>query len=248
MAGLGVGDLAVALAAQSTIANWIGGLILFANKPVRVGDFCRYGEDPSPGWLRIGTVEEIGLIATRLRGIDRTITTIPNAEFANMHIINLTKRDRMVFRPKIRLRYETTPDQLRVVLASLREMLLAHPRVTEDPARVRASGFGEYSIDVDIFAYVATADWNDFLAVQEDIVLRIMDIVKDAGTGFALPSRTLYHTRDDGLDSTRQQAAAQQVREWTAAHRLPFPDFDPDHRKQLMDTLDYPPDGSPGAR
>ncbi len=125
------------------------------------------------------------------------------------------------------------------------EMLLAHPRITEDPARVRAGGFGDYSIDVDIFAYVATADWNDFLAVQEDIVLRIMDIVKNAGTGFALPSRTLYHTRDDGLDSNRQQAAQQQVREWTAAHTFPFPEFDPEYRKQIINALDYPPKGSP---
>ena len=247
LAGLGVGGLAVALAAQSTIANYIGGLILFANKPVRVGDFCRYGEDPSPGWLRIGTVEEIGLISTRLRGIDRTITTIPNAEFANMHIVNLTVRDRMILKTKIPLRYETTPDQLRLVLASLREMLLAHPRITEDPARVRAGGFGEYSIDVEIFAYVGTADWNEFLAVQEDVILRIMDIVKKAGTGMAFPSRTLYHTRDGGLDSERQEAAEKQVREWASGHMLPFPDFDPEYRKRIMDTLDYPPDGSPGA-
>ena len=162
-----------------------------------------------------------------------------------MHIVNLTVRDRMIFRPKIRLRYETTPDQLRLVLASLREMLLAHPRITKDPARVRASGFGEHSIDVDIFAYVATADWNDFLAVQEDLVLRIMDIVKKAGTGFALPSRTVYHTRDEGLDRERQEAAERQMREWAAAHALPFPEFDPEHRKQIINTLDYPPAGSP---
>ena len=242
LGGLGVGGLAVALAAQSTIANDIGGLILFANKPVRVGDFCRYGEDPSPGWLRIGTVEEIGL-----RGIDRTVTIIPNAEFSNMHIVNLTVRDRMVFRPTISLRYETTPDQLRLVLASLREMLLAHPRITEDPARVRASGFGASSIKVDIFAYVNTSDWNDFLAVQEDLVLRIMDIVKQAGTAFAFPSRTPYHTRDGGLDTDRQQDAEKQVREWAAAHALPFPEFSDEVRKKIMDTLDYPPEGSPGA-
>ncbi len=248
LAGLGVAGLAVSLAAQSTIANYIGGLILFANKPVRVGDFCRYGEDPSPGWLRIGTVEEIGLISTRLRGIDRTITTIPNAEFANMHIMNLTVRDRMILKTKLPLRYETTPAQLRLVLASLREMLLAHPRITKDPARVRASGFGECSIDVEIFAYVGTADWNDFLAVQEDVILRIMDIVKNAGTAFALPSRTLYHTRDGGLDSERQEAAEKQVREWTAAQMLPFPEFDDDYRKKVMDTLEYPPAGAPKTK
>ncbi len=248
LAGLGVGGLAVALAAQSVVANYIGGLILFANKPVRVGDFCRYGEDPSPGWLRIGTVEDIGLISTRLRGIDRTITTIPNAEFANMHIMNLTVRDRMILKTKIPLRYETTPDQLRLVIASLREMLLAHPRITKEPARVRAGGFGEYSINVEIFAYVGTADWNDFLAVQEDVILRIMDIVKNVGTAFALPSRTLYHTRDGGLDSERQEAAEKQVREWAASQMLPFPEFDDDYRRKVMNTLEYPPAGAPKTK
>ena len=74
-----------------------------------------------------------------------------------------------------------------------------------------------------------------------------MDIVKKAGTAFAFPSRTVYHTRDDGLDSERQQAAEKQVREWAAGQILPFPDFAYDYRKQIVDTLDYPPEGSPGA-
>ena len=109
-----------------------------------------------------------------------------------------------MFRPTLALRYETTGDQLRFVLAQLRELLLAHPRVTDDPARVRFAGFADYAMNVEIFAYVNTADWNEFLAIQEDIHLRILDIVESAGTGFAFPSRTLYHTRDGGLDAERQ--------------------------------------------
>jgi len=245
VAGAGAGGIAIALAVRSTLENFVGTLNLYADRPVMVGDFCRYGEDPSHTWMRVGTIEEIGLRSTRIRGLDRTITTIPNAEFANMHIINLTARERMLLNPMIRLRYETTPDQLRVVLANLREMLLAHPLITDDPARVRASGFGESSVDVDVFAYVGTADWNEFLAVQEDVVLRIMDIVKAAGTAFALPSRTLYHGRDRGLDPERQEAAGKQVREWASAHELPFPEFPASYRKQIIDTLDYPPAGSP---
>jgi len=101
---------------------------------------------------------------------------------------------------------------------------------------------------VEIFAYVNTADWNEFLAIQEDLNLRIMTIVEQAGTGFAFPSQTLFHARDGGFDDERQQAAEKQVREWAAAQTLPFPNFDEDYRKQIMDTLDYPPDGSPEAR
>ncbi|MGB5278502.1 MAG: mechanosensitive ion channel domain-containing protein, partial [Gammaproteobacteria bacterium] len=200
VAGAGVGGLAVALAARSTLENFMGTLNLFADRPVRVGDFCRYGEDIAPGLPRLGTVEEIGLRSTRIRGKDRTITSIPNAAFSDMHIINLSMRDKMLFRTIIPLRYETTSDQMRLVLLQLREMLLAHPRVAEDPARVRATGFGEFSLNLEIFAYIMTSDWNDFLAVQEDLVLRIMDIVSKAGTAFAIPSQTVYHSRDAGLD------------------------------------------------
>lgn len=247
VAGAGVGGLAVALAARSTLENFMGTLNLFADRPVRVDDFCRYGEDIAPGLPRIGTVEEIGLRSTRIRGIDRTITSIPNAAFSDMHIINLSMRDKMLFRTKIPLRYETTSDQMRLVLLRLREMLLAHPRVAEDPARVRATGFGDFSLNLEIFAYVMTSDWNDFLAVQEDLVLRTMDIVSKAGTAFAIPSQTVYHSRDAGLDIEQQQAAGKQIRELAAAHELPFPDFTEDYRRKIKDTLDYPPEGSPDA-
>ena len=247
VAGAGIGGLAFALAARSTLENFMGTLNLFADRPVRVGDLCRYGKDIAPGVPSLGNVEEIGLRSTRIRGKDRTITTIPNAAFADMHIINLSKRDKMLFRTTIHLRYETTPDQMRLVLLQLREMLIAHPRIAEDPARVRAIGFGDFSLDLEIFAYVMTADWNDFLAVQEDLVLRIMDIVRKAGTAFAIPSQTVYHNRDAGLDMEQQQAAEKQIRELASAHALSFPDFTEDYRRKIKDTLDYPPAGSPDA-
>lgn len=244
VAGAGVGGLAVALAARSTLENFLGTLNLFADRPVRIGDFCRYGEDPSATWQRTGIVEEIGLRSTRIRGLDRTITTIPNADFANMHIVNLTERDRILFRPTLALRYETSFDQLRLVLVKLRELLLAHPRVTDDPARVRFAGFGQYSLNVEIFAYINTSDWNEFLSIQEDIDLRILKIIEKVGTGFAVPTR-IYLARDDGIDDERQKTASKQAREWVESQTLPFPDFPDEYRKQIMDTLDYPPEGSP---
>jgi MscS family membrane protein len=245
LAGLGVGGLALALAAQSTIANFIGGLILFINKPVRVGEFCRYGEDPNPGWLRIGTVEEIGWLTTRIRGIDRTITNIPNAEFSKMHIVNLTVRDQRLLMTTLRLRYETTPDQLRYVLTQLRELLLGHPMVTPDPARVRFVGFGAYSLEVQIFAYLRCIDQDTFLAIQEDLFLRMADIVQEAGTGFAFPSQTTYLSRDKGLDAERGEDAEARVEHWRARGKLPFPEFEEEQCERLEDILDYPQKGSP---
>jgi len=240
VAGLGVGGLAIALAAQPTIENLIGGLSLFADKPIRVGDFCKYGEE-------IGTVESIGIRSTRIRGIDRTLTTIPNAVLSKMSVVNFASRDRMLLKSVIGLRYETKPEQLRYVLAKLRVLLLAHPMVTPEPARVRFIGYGASSINLEVFAYVGTKDWNEFLEVQEDIYLRMMDVVAESGTGFAFPSQTLYFARDEGLDPDKSAAAAAEVQKWRTAQKLPFPNFDIEFRKMHRDTLDYPPEGSPQA-
>jgi len=247
VAGLGVGGIAIALAAQNSIEHFIGSLNLFADRPVRVGDLCRYGEDPTPDWQRIGFVESIGLRSTRIRGIDNTVTTIPNGDFSKMHLVNYSLRSRMLLLTVLGLRYETTDDQLRFVLASLRTMLLGHPRVVDDEPKVRFAGFGDYALSVEIRANINTTDPNEFRAIREDIFLRMMKIIKDAGTGIAFPSRTVYHTRDNGLDTERQQEAEAQVRAWCSAQELPFPTFTADYRKKIRNTLDYPPEGSPEA-
>jgi MscS family membrane protein len=247
VAGLGVGGIAIALAAQNSIEHFIGSLNLFADRPVRVGDFCRYGADPTPDWQHIGYVESIGLRSTRIRGIDNTVTTIPNGDFSKMHLVNYSLRSRMLLSTVLGLRYETTDDQLRFVLASLRTMLLGHPRVVDDEPMVRFAGFGDSALNVEIRANIDTTDPNEFRAIREDIYLRVMKVVRDAGTDFALPSRTVYHARDDGLDAGRQQDAEAQVRAWCSARTLPFPTFTADYRNRFRNTLDYPPEGSPEA-
>jgi MscS family membrane protein len=237
IAGLGIGGLAIALAAQKTIENLFGGVTLLADRPVAVGDCCRFGD-------KIGTVEEIGLRSTRIRTLDRTIVTVPNAEFSALHLENFAKRDVIRVYTMIGVRYETTPDQLRYLLAELRSMLLAHPKVSPDPARVRFVNFGAYSLDLELFAYVLTSDWNEFLTIREDIFLRTMDIVERAGTGFAFPSQTTYLGRDDGLGPEKVREAEARVEAWRYDNRLPFPDFDAQEKARLKDTLVFPPEGS----
>jgi MscS family membrane protein len=237
LAGLGVAGLAVALAAQKTVENLFGGVTLIADRPVRVGDFCRFGD-------RVGTVEEIGLRSTRVRTLDRTVVSIPNAEFSGMQLENFALRDRIWLSAKIGLRYETTPDQLRWVLVELKKLLLAHPKVHPDPARVRFTGFGAYSLDLEIFAYIVTADINEFHAVREDLLLRIMDVVAASGTGFAFPSQTIYAAGDGGLDPARSRAAEAEVRRWREERKLYLPAVPPEVAAELDDTLDYPPVGS----
>jgi MscS family membrane protein len=199
VAGLGVGGLAIALAARPSVENLIGGMSLFADKPIRIGDFCKYGDTQ-------GTVEAIGLRSSRIRGVDRTVTTIPNAAMARMPIVNLTQRDRMLLKAVIGLRCETTPEQLRYLLVKLRELLLSHPRVHPEPARARFIGFGASSLDIEVFAYVTTRESAEFLGIQEDILLRIMDIVEESGAALAFPSQTLYLGRDQGPDEAKSRA------------------------------------------
>lgn len=237
LTGLGIGGIAVALATQNTLQNVIAGFTLFADRPLSVGDFCKYGAN-------LGTVERIGLRSVRIRTLDRSVVSIPTAAFAEMQLENLAVRDRFLLRATLGLRYETTGDQLRFLLAEIRKMLVSHPKVLPDPARVRFDGFGDYSLNIDIFSYVGAADWNEYLAVREDINFRLMKLVEAAGTGFAFPSQTTYFTRDEGLDLEKGTEAERQVDRWRKTNKLPSPDYTHEDLERMEDTLDYPPDGS----
>jgi MscS family membrane protein len=237
VAGLGIGGLAVALAAQKSLEHFFGGLSLVADQPIRVGDFCRFGE-------RMGTIEDIGLRSTRIRTLDRTLVTIPNAEFSSMQIENFARRDRMLVRATLGLRYETTPDQLRWLLVELKALLLAHPRVSPDPARVRFVGFGASSLDVELFLFVNTTDFEEFAAVREDLFLRMMDVVAASGTGLAFPSTVEYSAKDLGIDAERQRAVEAQVAAWRAERTLQ--EVPSTRATELAATVEWPPAALPG--
>jgi MscS family membrane protein len=238
VAGLGVGGIAIALGAQKTLENVFGGITLFANQPVRVGDVCRFGE-------KLGIVEEIGLYSTRVRTLERTVVTVPNSEFASLQLENFGVRDKMLYNPTLGLRYETTPEQLRYVLVEVRKMLYAHPKVDPDPARIRFKSFGAYSLDLEIFTYVKSTDINDFLEVAEDLNLRIMDLVAAAGTSFAFPSQTMYFEQGEGIDRDAAREAEKAVQLWRERRELNLPRFPPERIAELRGKIDYPPEGSP---
>jgi len=237
-AGLGVGGLAIALAVRPTFENIIGGFILFVDKPVRIGDRCIFGNQE-------GFVERIGLRSTRIRTLKDTLVSVPNAEFSQLQLENISRREVTLYQTVLGLRYETTAEQLRYVLARLREMLVGHPMVAPKRLRVRFLRFGDYSLDLEIFAYFRTDDFDEYWAMREDLNLRIMDIVKEAGTSFAFPSLTAYAAEDAGLDGERGRQAEARVEEWRTKGRLPFPELDEAQRETLEDRLDYPPEGSP---
>ena len=237
LTGLGLGGVAIAFAAQKTLENLFGGIMVISDKPIQVGDFCRAGEFQ-------GVVEDIGLRSTRLRTLDRTVVSIPNGQLATMSLENFTLRDRIRFRHVIGLRYETTADQLRYVLAEIRQLLYKHSKVDSTDARVRFVGFGSSSLDLEVLAYILATDYAVFLGIQEDLLLRIMDIIEASGTSVAFPSQTTYVVGDSGLNRARSEEASKQVQTWRESNGLPFPDFPVEKIAELDGTIEYPPAGS----
>jgi MscS family membrane protein len=180
LTGLGVGGLAVALAAQKTIENLFGGVSVIGDRPVLVGDVCRFGD-------RTGTVMHIGLRSTRLRTPERTVISVPNGQFSSMALENISGRDKIWFHPTLNLRRDTTSDQLLQVLSSCSEILAAHPKVEMGKIPVRFVGVGAYSLDVEVVAYVTTSDYDEFLAIQQELLLKMLQAVERAGTALAVP-------------------------------------------------------------
>lgn len=180
LAGLGVGGIAVALAAQKTIEDLFGGIAVIGDRPVLVGDVCRFGD-------RTGTVMHIGLRSTRIRTPDRTIISVPNSQFSSMPLENISGRDKIWFHPTLNLRRDTTSDQLLQILASFRDVLAGHPQVETGKMPVRFIGVGPYSLDVEVVAYVTTADYEEFVALQQELLLEMLRAVEHAGTALAVP-------------------------------------------------------------
>jgi MscS family membrane protein len=237
LAGLGIGGIAIAFAAQKTLENLFGGISVLADEVIRVGDYCRFGD-------RTGTVEDISLRSTRVRTDARTELSIPNGALATMNLENFTRRDKILFNPPLAIRYETTADQLRYLLAEVRRMLYEHPKIESNSASIRFANFDNSALRLEIFSYVVTRDSNEFNAIREDLLLRIMDIVGKSGSGFAFPSQAVYLSRHSGLDKEKSTAAEQQVQQWRDQHKLPFPDFAPGDQSGFRDSIVYPPPGS----
>jgi MscS family membrane protein len=180
LAGLGVGGLAVALAAQKTIENLFGGISVITDRPVLVGDLCQFGG-------QMGTVEDIGLRSTRIRTNDRTVVTVPNSSFSTMTLENYSRRDRLWFHPTLQLRRETTSAQVREMMDLLDKMLREHPLIDVGGVPIRFTKIGDQSLQLEIFAYMRTTDGDEFLKVQTELLLRFLDVSAERGIGFAIP-------------------------------------------------------------
>jgi MscS family membrane protein len=155
---------------------------------VLVGDVCRFGN-------HTGTVMHIGLRSTRIRTPDRTIIVVPNAQFSSMELENISGRDKIWFHPTLNLRRDTTSSQLLEVLDSLDKILTGHPKVETGKLPVRFIGVGAYSLDVEVVAYVTTSDADEFLALQQELLLKMLQAVEHAGTSLAVPLQESFASK-----------------------------------------------------
>jgi MscS family membrane protein len=180
LAGLGVGGIAIALAAQKTLENLFGGVSIISDRPVSVGDYCKFGD-------KEGTVEDIGLRSTRVRAPDRTLVTVPNGQFSSMTIENISARDKMLFHFTLNLHRDTTPDQVRTLLTAIKKILTDNQKLEAGAAPVYLANVGKESVDLEMSAYVLTRNGDEFAQIKQDLYLRILDVVEAAGTTVAPP-------------------------------------------------------------
>ena len=233
LAALGIGGLAIALGAQKTVENFVGSLTVITDRPINIGDLCKFG-------TTTGTVEDIGMRSTKVRTSERSLVSIPNGEFSSMQIENFSKRDKYLFNPKLNLRPETTPDQIRYLLVELRKLLYAYTKILSG-FHVNFTGFAASSINIEISAYINAANADEAADIREDLLLRVMDIINSAGTGFATPSQTVYMARDKMPDGELAEKAEQKFAEWKTAGKFQQTNFSNEEVSDL-DTIKYPPE------
>jgi MscS family membrane protein len=198
LAGLGVGGIAVALAAQKTLENVLGGVSLVLDQAVRVGDTLKVDDT-------VGTVVEVGLRSIRIRTLDRTLVSVPNGQIANMRIENLSARDKFWFHPILHLRYDTSSPQMQALLNGIRDLLAESSNVEPHSIRVRFLRFADASLDVDVFAYVLARDWSQFLEIQEGLQFQMMKCIESTGVRIALPSSNIYLSPPSDFGETNVQ-------------------------------------------
>ena len=214
LAGLGVGGIAVALAAQKTLENVIGGVSLIMDGAIHVGDFFKIGDV-------LGTIEAVGLRSTRVRTLGRTIITIPNGQVATMTLENYSVRDQFWLHHLISLGHQTPSSKLNTVLAETRRLLERDARVLPATARIRLLRFAESSLELEVFAYVAARDWNQFLETQEEMLMSIKETLRSAGVEIAYPARTVYLQNQTGTDGHENSVRTRTPMDVEAVDEMP---------------------------
>ncbi|WP_321390277.1 mechanosensitive ion channel family protein [uncultured Desulfuromusa sp.] len=200
LASLGLGGLAVALAAKDSLSNIFGSLMILLDRPFTIGDWIKANDLE-------GTVEEIGFRSTRIRTFAKTLITIPNSVLMNLSIDNYSQMPKRRIKLTVGVTYNTTPAQMRQAVAAIRTMLKEHPAIHQDFFLVNFTDFGASSLDIMVYCFTTSTVWGEYLDAREDICLKIMETLANMGLEIAFPSQTLYlHDMDQEKEEKKEES------------------------------------------
>ena len=206
LASLGLGGLAVALAAKDSLSNIFGSLMILLDRPFTIGDWIKAGDME-------GTVEEIGFRSTRIRTFAKTLITVPNSILMNMAIDNFSQMPKRRIKLNVGITYDTTPGQMREAVQSIRRLLQEHPAIHQEFYLVNFTDFGASSLDIMVYCFTTSTVWGEYLDAREDLCLKIMECLENLGLEIAFPSQTLYlHDMDGKQQDLPAEGAIEKAR------------------------------------
>ncbi|MFK7847363.1 MAG: mechanosensitive ion channel family protein [Rhodothermales bacterium] len=185
IASLGIGGLALALAAQDTVSNFFGSIVVFTDRPFQVGDWVELGGIE-------GVIEEVGFRTTRIRQFDKVLVVLPNSMFTSTPIRNFSQRSIRRIKMTVGLTYETSSAQMQTFLEGSRQLLNDHPMIDQNFHFAHFVEFGDSSLNVQFYCFTNTAVWVEWLQGRESLMLQVMDLVESLGLEMAFPTRTVY--------------------------------------------------------
>ncbi|MDX8404409.1 MAG: mechanosensitive ion channel family protein [Mariprofundaceae bacterium] len=185
IASLGIGGIAVAMAAKDTIANVFGSIMLLVDRPFTIGDWIKTKEFE-------GVVEEIGFRSTRIRTFAKTVVNVPNSMLANMVIDNIDARPKRRVKLRIGITYDTTPAQMKEAITGIEKILKYHIGVDQDFSLVKFDEFEDSSLSIFLYYFTKTTHWEEYLQVRQEVNMQIMELLESLDLAFAFPSRTVY--------------------------------------------------------
>jgi MscS family membrane protein len=190
LAGLGIGGLALALAAQETVSNLFGSFTIFSDRCFHIGDWVRIGDVE-------GTVEDVGFRSTRIRRFDQALVTVPNSKFIKSEVINFSEMRKRRIKFNLGVSYKTTTEQMRQVVEGIKKIIEDDPRFDHSFYMVHFTEFGAYSLDIFIYCFTKTTIWDEYLHVREEFNLKIMKLLEELKVEIAYPTQTiqLEHTQ-----------------------------------------------------
>ncbi|MBB3700434.1 mechanosensitive ion channel [Flammeovirga yaeyamensis] len=190
--GISFGGVAIAFAAQDTIKNFIGSVMIFADRPFEVGDWVIVrGQE--------GIVEEIGFRTSRIRTFANSILNIPNGSLADSDIDNLGKRQYRRFKTNLAIPYGTPPDKIEMFIKAIKKAVEEHPQTRKDFYEVRLNNFSSSSLDILLYIFFITKDWSEELQAREYLMLKILRIAQQMGIDFAFPTQTIHLAQNDNM-------------------------------------------------